>query len=1072
MSRTHRFAPAICSSLAAAGLGAALLSGLTQPAQACVDPGPPPAVWVTFHPPDPNTPCPFDLDGDGFVGATDLAIIQGLVGLPCPACPADFNGNGVIDPGDVQILLDNFGDCVPVQCIWLTIHDYTSFGANPGQFCACALNVLSPFITVEDVLICDAATGLPIPGWDFVPNNVVGQEFNIANGGGNFVGFLSETTATIPPGFDIDIKFKVSAPVGVGFDEVRQALQSADNIVGTDEGNFDGTLTGGHFGLRPAGQIGGMPPPCPWDCTPVNADGTVGNGLVNIDDLLAVINSFGDPGGPCDVTPLNPDGTVGNGIINIDDLLSVINNFGPCPLEIFGIEPPVFQEGDIVKISGVGFGWDPDDLCVVLRTGDRAVPMRALSVTDAMICAQVGAIPPGAPAGQVEVMLGNGGQGMFNPIFPDIQVDVPVWVWEGDGGGGAGGDIPGQPDPTNPDPNQQWFFSNLVDGELCTVISGDWPEGAKIRITARAHTDSSQQDLDAPQVRFLDAGSVQECAERIKDVVVCAFQQQTGVIVEAECTDLGNGEVKITVRVPGEFINWGLFDICVTACPPDLQVTDFFPKTGQTGDIITICGTGFDPDPDNNCAVVMMGPNCSLPLQVINVSPDGTKMDVEVGPIWQGAQPGPIMVGLGQGGFDFFQPVFPEIIVPQPVWTWVRDVNGPMDDTTDLPGGTFNPVPPPTEQWIHGEPDPATGQLCLILPPGLNWAPNQKINMTLRMHDHAQGIGYDGYFPCVTLNVPAGGTPEQCAELLCDIARCAFLQNAGIAIECDIITLPDGSIKIVAGILNGNVDWGNFDVCLLPPEPPVVTIDGFTPTTGQTGDIITIFGSGFDPDPDNNCAVVMMGQFCSLPLQVIDVNPAGTQMQVEVGAIWQGAQPGPIMVGLGQGDFGTFQPAFPEIIVEQPVWIWDRDVNGPMDDTTDLPGGGNFDPVPPPAEQWIHGEPDPASGLLCVVIPPGTNWEPFQKLQITLRMHDHAQGIGHDGYFPCIRLDVPPPGGDPLFCAELICDTVRCAFFQQSGIIIDCFVKPLPDGGVKITASIPGGFVNWGNFDICLIPGT
>ncbi|MCA9296803.1 MAG: thrombospondin type 3 repeat-containing protein, partial [Phycisphaerales bacterium] len=70
--------------------------------------------------------------------------------------------------------------------------------------------------------------------------------------------------------------------------------------------------------------------PCPWDCAPDNGDGTYGNGSVNIDDLLGVINDFGATDSPCDNAPDNGDGTFGNGSINIDDLLGVINNFGPC----------------------------------------------------------------------------------------------------------------------------------------------------------------------------------------------------------------------------------------------------------------------------------------------------------------------------------------------------------------------------------------------------------------------------------------------------------------------------------------------------------------------------------------------------------------------------------------------------------------------------------------------------------------------------------------------------------------------------------------------------------------------
>ena len=59
---------------------------------------------------------------------------------------------------------------------------------------------------------------------------------------------------------------------------------------------------------------------CPADIVPPG-----GNGLVNIDDLLAVINNWGATGGgnPADVNQDN--------VVNIDDLLAVIGAWGPCP---------------------------------------------------------------------------------------------------------------------------------------------------------------------------------------------------------------------------------------------------------------------------------------------------------------------------------------------------------------------------------------------------------------------------------------------------------------------------------------------------------------------------------------------------------------------------------------------------------------------------------------------------------------------------------------------------------------------------------------------------------------------
>jgi hypothetical protein len=53
---------------------------------------------------------------------------------------------------------------------------------------------------------------------------------------------------------------------------------------------------------------------CPADIT--------GNGAVDVDDLLFVINSWGGGAGPADIT--------GNGAVDVDDLLAVINAWGSC----------------------------------------------------------------------------------------------------------------------------------------------------------------------------------------------------------------------------------------------------------------------------------------------------------------------------------------------------------------------------------------------------------------------------------------------------------------------------------------------------------------------------------------------------------------------------------------------------------------------------------------------------------------------------------------------------------------------------------------------------------------------
>jgi hypothetical protein len=74
-----------------------------------------------------------------------------------------------------------------------------------------------------------------------------------------------------------------------------------------------------------------LPVTCPADIAPPGGGpgGGGGDGVVNIDDLLEVINNWGQtepPGSnPADAAPPG-----GDGIVNIDDLLLLINNWGPC----------------------------------------------------------------------------------------------------------------------------------------------------------------------------------------------------------------------------------------------------------------------------------------------------------------------------------------------------------------------------------------------------------------------------------------------------------------------------------------------------------------------------------------------------------------------------------------------------------------------------------------------------------------------------------------------------------------------------------------------------------------------
>jgi hypothetical protein len=161
----------------------------------------------------------------------------------------------------------------------------------------------------------DGTTWTPLPGYNFPPNNAAPiyayEVFNgdLILGGGNF-----ETAVGIPGASGV-VRFDGTswhsmagangAPV---FVSGNMCVHNGELITNSTIRHPDGTFS--HWSR--------WGPVCPF------ADITQ-DGSVNIDDLLAVINSWGVCPPPPEACAADLDG---NGIVNIDDLLTVINNWG------------------------------------------------------------------------------------------------------------------------------------------------------------------------------------------------------------------------------------------------------------------------------------------------------------------------------------------------------------------------------------------------------------------------------------------------------------------------------------------------------------------------------------------------------------------------------------------------------------------------------------------------------------------------------------------------------------------------------------------------------------------------
>lgn len=103
---------------------------------------------------------------------------------------------------------------------------------------------------------------------------------------------------------------------------------AAYQLAGTIGQPDAGSMSGGSFELLGGFWRGDAAPvpTCPADIAPQGGDG-----LVNVSDLLAVINAWGDcpaPPSPCPADFVPPGG---NGVVNVSELLGVINNWGVCP---------------------------------------------------------------------------------------------------------------------------------------------------------------------------------------------------------------------------------------------------------------------------------------------------------------------------------------------------------------------------------------------------------------------------------------------------------------------------------------------------------------------------------------------------------------------------------------------------------------------------------------------------------------------------------------------------------------------------------------------------------------------
>jgi hypothetical protein len=145
---------------------------------------------------------------------------------------------------------------------------------------------------------------------------------NVPLEGQNWISYLFDVpsaSTTLPAGWTLLNLGDSGAPANHTWNQVIQHVSKMQFFYGNPEFFF--IFQQWSLGMDNARIC--TTPPCPADVAPSGNPDHV----VNIDDLLFIINHWGNTGTPGSV----PGDVTNNGVVNIDDLLAVINAWGNCP---------------------------------------------------------------------------------------------------------------------------------------------------------------------------------------------------------------------------------------------------------------------------------------------------------------------------------------------------------------------------------------------------------------------------------------------------------------------------------------------------------------------------------------------------------------------------------------------------------------------------------------------------------------------------------------------------------------------------------------------------------------------
>ncbi len=98
-----------------------------------------------------------------------------------------------------------------------------------------------------------------------------------------------------------------------------------------------------------------------------------------------------------------------------------------APPVIDSVMPTTVGEGDMLTITGSGFGTREEDICNLIVGGGQTAVLRARTATDTEVTSELGFLPGGMASGQLVVTRGSGDNVVVTPPA-GLEVD-DIWTW-------------------------------------------------------------------------------------------------------------------------------------------------------------------------------------------------------------------------------------------------------------------------------------------------------------------------------------------------------------------------------------------------------------------------------------------------------------------------------------------------------------------------------------------------------------------------------------------------------------------------------------------------------------------